>query len=119
MNQISLSNEIGKIEISAEVIASIAGASAIECYGLVGMASKSQTNGIVRLLKRDQLTKGIKVHVEEEAIVIDLFVIVQFGTKISVVADNIIKKVKYNVENQTGLTVKKVNLNIEGVRVQA
>jgi uncharacterized alkaline shock family protein YloU len=112
-------NEIGTIEISPEVVATIAGASAIECYGLVGMASKASAGGIARLLKREHLTKGIKVHQEDDALIIDLFVIVQFGTKISVVADNIIQKVKYNVETQTGLKVKKVNLNIEGVRVQA
>jgi uncharacterized alkaline shock family protein YloU len=56
---------------------------------------------------------------EEEGIAIDLYVIIQFGTKISVVAENIIEKVKYNVENQTGLKVLNVNLHIEGVRVQA
>ncbi len=112
-------NEYGIININTEVIATIAGAAAIECYGLVGMAYKSTGSGIVKLLKREQLTKGINITVEDEALVIDLYVIVQFGTKISVVAENIIKKVKYNVETQTGLTVKKVNLNIEGVRVQS
>ena len=56
---------------------------------------------------------------EEEGIAIDLYVIIQFGTKISVVAENIIEKVKYNVENQTGLKVLNVNLHIEGVRVQS
>ncbi|MCK8058062.1 MULTISPECIES: Asp23/Gls24 family envelope stress response protein [unclassified Fusibacter] len=111
-------NEYGTIEINTDVIATIAGASAIECYGLVGMAAKSATGGIANLLKKEHLTKGIKVHTEGDELTIDLYVIVQFGTKISVVAENIIAKVKYNVENQTGLKVKKVNLNIEGVRVQ-
>lgn len=109
-------NEFGIIQISSDVVATIAGASAIESYGLVGMASKSQ-NGIARLLKREHLHKGIRVRSEEDELIIDLFVIIQFGTKISVVADNIIQLVKYNVESQTGLKVKKVNLNIEGVRV--
>ncbi len=115
---IKVENEIGTIEINTEVISNIAGAAAIECYGLVGMASKSATSGIADLLMRENLSKGIKVHVEEDGIIIDLYVIVQFGTKISVVANNIIEKVKYHVEKQTGVTVKKVNLNIEGVRVQ-
>lgn len=114
----AVNNEYGNIHINTEVIATIAGAAAIECYGLVGMASKSTAGGIVDLLKREHLTKGIKVNAEEDQLVIDLYVVVQFGTKISVVAENIIKKVKYSVESQTGLTVKKVNLNIESVRVQ-
>lgn len=111
-------NELGTIYIYHDVISTIAGASAIECYGLVGMASKSATDGIVKLLKREHLNKGVNISVENNEVIIDLYVIVQFGTKISTVANNIIDKVKYNVSNQTGITVKKVNLNVEGVRVQ-
>ncbi|SHJ95365.1 Asp23/Gls24 family envelope stress response protein [Paramaledivibacter caminithermalis] len=111
-------NEIGTIYINAEVISTIAGAAAMECYGLVGMASKSAADGLVKLLKRDNMHRGVKIHLDENAIVIDLYVIIQFGTKISTVADNIIDKVKYNVENQTGMKVKSVNINVEGVRVQ-
>lgn len=116
---IRVENEIGTIDINSDVVATIAGASAIECYGLVGMASRSTTNGIVNLLKRENLSKGVSIQMEEDGIAVDLYVIIQFGTKISVVAENIIEKVKYNVENQTGLKVLNVNLHIEGVRVQA
>lgn len=116
---IRVENEIGTIDINSDVVATIAGASAVECYGLVGMASRSTTNGIVNLLKRENLSKGVLIQMEEEGIAIDLYVIIQFGTKISVVAENIIEKVKYNVENQTGLKVLNVNLHIEGVRVQS
>lgn len=111
-------NKIGAININTEVISTIAGVSAMECYGLVGMASKSAADGLVKLLKKDNMHRGVKVRVDENSIIIDLYVIIQFGTKISAVADNIIDKVKYNVENQTGMNVKKVNINIEGVRVQ-
>jgi len=114
-----LKNEYGSIFISNDVITNIIGISAIECYGLVGMASKSATDGIVKLLKKDNLSQGVKIVIDENNNVsIDLFVIVQFGTKISVVAENIIEKVKYSVEKFTGLNVQKVNVNIEEVRVQ-
>ncbi len=112
-----IENSNGNIYISPDVISSIVGISAMECYGLVGMASKSKADGIVKLLKREQLNKGVKINIEKNEIEIDLYVIIQFGTKISVVAKNIIEKVKYNVENQTGMKVKKVNINIESVRV--
>jgi len=115
---IKIENELGLINIDKEVIANIAGSSAVECYGLVGMASRSATSGIVNLLKKENLSKGVKIEEVDDGIIIDLFVIIQFGTKISVVAENIIEKVKYNVENQTGIKVIKVNLNIEGVKVQ-
>lgn len=114
-----LKNEYGNITINNDVISNIVGISAMECYGLVGMASKSPTDGIVRLLKKDNLSQGVKINVDENnRILIDLYVIVQFGTKISVVAENIIEKVKYSVEKYTGLNVQKVNVNIEEVRVQ-
>ncbi|MDR5658311.1 Asp23/Gls24 family envelope stress response protein [Serpentinicella sp. ANB-PHB4] len=113
-----LVNNLGIVTIDDHVLASIAGVSAMECYGLVGMAAKSTAGGLVELLKRDQLSKGVKVQTEEDEIVIDLFVIVEFGTRISVVATNIIEKVKYNIENLTGMSVKKVNINVQGVRVQ-
>lgn len=113
-----LSNEFGSIIIDDHVLASIAGVSAMECYGLVGMAAKSAAGGLVELIKREQLSKGVKVQTEADTISIDLFVIVEFGTRISVVANNIIEKVKYNIEHLTGMHVKKVNINVQGVRVE-
>lgn len=109
--------QYGEVNISEEVLATIAGLATTECYGLVGMASKNAKDGLVELLKRENLAKGVKVTAEGEEIIIDLYIIVEFGTKISTVADNIISKVKYTVENLTGLKVKKVNINVQGVRV--
>lgn len=115
---IKLLNESGSIIIDEQVIATIAGVSAMECYGLVGMASKSASEGFFELVKKEQLTKGIKVSAKENKIFLDIHVIIQFGVKISAVAENIISKVKYNVENFTGLEVQKVNIHVQGVRVQ-
>jgi len=107
----------GEVNISDDVLATISGLATTECYGLVGMSSKNAKDGLVELLKRDNLAKGVKVTAEGEEINIDLYIVVEFGTKISTVADNIISKVKYTVENLTGLKVKKVNVNVQGVRV--
>lgn len=117
--EIKINNEIGNVVISEDVIAMIAGAAANEAYGIVGMVSRGNKNGLANILKKENLSKGVRVRVEEEKILIDLYVIIQFGTKISVVAKNTIDKVKYNVENQTGLTIGSVNLNIEGIKVQS
>lgn len=113
-----VSNKYGSINIEDNVLATIAGLSAMECYGLVGMANKSATDGLVELLKRENLTKGVKITSDDNEVTIDLYIIVQFGTKISVVARNIIDKVKYNIENLTGMKVRKININVQGVRVQ-
>ncbi|MDM8535086.1 Asp23/Gls24 family envelope stress response protein, partial [Clostridiaceae bacterium HSG29] len=88
------------------------------CYGLVGMVSKNTTSGLIKLLKNEHLNRGVELVIEDDGIIIDLYVIIQFGTKISVVAENIISQVKFNVEKQTGLNVHKVNLNIEGVKTK-
>ena len=115
---IKVSNDMGEVLINENVVAKLAGVSAMECYGLVGMVSKNTTTGLIKLLKNEHLNKGVEVETFDDGIVIDLFVIIQFGTKISVVAENIINQVKFNVEKQTGLEVKKVNLNIEGVKTK-
>lgn len=113
-----LTNKFGYIAIDENVLATIAGLSAMECYGLVGMASKGATEGLFELVKREHLTKGVKVYAQDNKLIIDLHIVVQFGTKISVVANNIMEKVKYNVENLTGMKVDKVNIYVQGVRVQ-
>lgn len=110
-------NQYGEVNITDEVLATISGLAATECYGLVGMANKNAKDGLVELLKRENLAKGVKVTTDGEEISVDLYIVVEFGTRISTVADNIISKVKYTVENMTGLKVKKVNINVQGVRV--
>lgn len=111
-------NQIGNVIIEDNVLATIAGLSAMECYGLVGMASKGAGDGLSTLLQKENLTKGVKVSTEEFGINIDLYIIVQFGISISTVAENIIEKVKYAVEEATGMHVEKVNIHVQGVRVQ-
>jgi len=110
-------NELGVIEITDEVLSILAGITAIECYGIVGMASKRATDGLVELLGRDNLSRGVRVHTQGDEIIIDIFIIVEYGISIAAVAKNVIDTVKYNVETLTGLKVNKVNITVEGVRV--
>lgn len=110
-------NSIGQIIISDDVLATLAGITAIECYGIVGMASKRATDGLVELLGSENLSRGVKVSTQGNEVVIDLYIIVEYGISIAAVAKNVIETVKYNVENLTGTTVKKVNIKVEGVRV--
>ena len=106
-----LDGELGMISIDSEVIARYAGSTAVECFGIVGMA-------VVKLLKGDSLTRGIKVDIDEDnKITIDFHVIVSYGVSILTVADNLIENVKYKVCEFTGLEIKKINIFVEGVRV--
>ena len=91
-------NQYGNVAIDSQVIAKYAGATAVECFGIVGMAAVSVKDGLVKLLKRESLTRGISV---------------SFDT----VADNLVHNVKYKVEEYTGLKVGKINVYVEGVRI--
>ena len=114
----SMSTELGIITISPEVIAKYAGSVAVECFGIVGMAAVNMKDGLVRLLKRESLTHGIHVDISDENIlVLDFHVIVAYGVNILSVSDNLMNNVKYKVEEFTGMTVDKINIFVEGVRV--
>ncbi len=112
-----IENQYGKIYIENDVIAKIAGKAAVECYGIVGFASKSIKNGIVELLRSENMAKGISVNVDEEKLEMEFFVIIEYGTKISEVAHNIMDRVKYSVEKNTGLKVSKIDIRVQGIRV--
>ena len=112
-----LENNYGVITIENEVIARIAGYAAMDCYGIVGMAAKSVKDGIVQLLKKESLTKGIKLVVNENRISLDFHIIVEYGTNITAIADNIIATVKYKIEEFVGFEVETINIFVEGVRV--
>ena len=112
-----INNKLGEIQINLDVIAKYAGLAAVECFGIVGMCAVSMKDGLVKLLKRESLTHGINVEVEENHIILDFHVIVAYGVSISAVADNLIENVKYKVEEFTGMEVDKINIFVEGVRV--
>ncbi|MGL4791723.1 MAG: Asp23/Gls24 family envelope stress response protein [Anaerotignaceae bacterium] len=112
-----IETQIGIITIENEVIARVAGITAMECYGIVGMAAKNVKDGFFQLLKVESLTKGIKVTVVENKVSIDFHVIVEYGTNIKAIADNIVSTVKYKLEQTLDLEVEKINIFVEGVRV--
>ena len=112
-----MNTHLGNIEIDSEVIANYAGSVAVECFGIVGMASVNVKDGLVKLLKMDSLSTGISVFVNNSKLTIDFHLIVAYGVNILTVSDNLVSNVKYKVEEFTGLSVEKVNIFVEGVRV--
>lgn len=110
-------NYLGRIEISPNAIASLVGQAVLECYGVVGMANKNLRDGIVEVLSRGNLRRGIDVKVIDRAVYIDLYVVIQYGTRISEVAHGIMNRVKYSVEKSLGLPVAQVNVHVQGLHV--
>ena len=116
--QSKIKNEMGTIAVENEVIARIAGLSAMECYGVVGMAAKSLKDGLVHLLKIESLSKGVNIHTHEEGeLTVDLHIIVEYGTNLVAISNSLKDNVRYKVEECVGMTVRDVNIFIEGVRI--
>lgn len=109
--------DLGRIHLSDDVIATMAGVAATECYGIVGMAGSRLADGIAELLGRENLAKGVEVSVDEDTVEIDLHIVVGYGTRISEIARNVTEKVRYVVESYTGLRVRGVHIHVEGVKM--
>ena len=112
-----IKNELGTITVMEDVITTIAGYAAIECIGIVAMASKRATDGLVELLGRENLKRGVKAVIAEDSVAINLYIIVEYGVSIAAVAKNAIEAVKYRVESLCGVKVDSVNVTVEGIRV--
>lgn len=112
-----ISNDLGLITISEDVLLKVAGYAALECYGIVAMSSKRAKDGFVEWLGKENLTKGVQINITEAGIDIDLFIIVEYGISIVEVCNIIKSQVCYKIENMTGAKVRRVNISVEGIRV--
>jgi len=108
---------LGTVTVNEEVLLRVAGYTALECYGIVGMASKRTTDGIVQLLGRENLGRGVRIRADEDKVDVELYIIVEYGISIGVVATAIIDTVKYKIEHLTGIKVGRVNVSVEDIRV--
>lgn len=113
----SSNTHMGNVSINSDVIAQYAGAVAMECFGIVGMAGLNLKDGLVKLLKLDDIKRGISVVVRNNKLVINFHIIVAYGVNVLSVSRNLVDTVKYRVEEFTGIEVAKVNIFVEGVKV--
>ena len=110
--------KLGSINISNDVIATIVGGAAMECYGVVGMASqKVLKDGFYEFLKKENYARGIIVTSQDTGIVVDMYIIVGYGMKISEIVSEVQKKVKYVLETALDVEVEAINVYVQGVRV--
>jgi uncharacterized alkaline shock family protein YloU len=106
----------GAVTLTDDAVAQVVGHTVIECYGIVGMASKSLVRGVARMLGRDSLTQGIEIEREGEDVHIDLYVILEYGLNLAEVAAAVRSRVTYQVEKLTRLHVRDVEIHIQGVK---
>lgn len=108
----------GVITVSSQVFSNIAGMAATNCFGVKGMAVRSRTDGLVHLLRREALDKGVRVTFnDDDTISIDLHIMMDHGINIAAVCPSIINRVNYDVNKATGVTVKEVNVYIDSISV--
>ena len=111
-----LETERGAISISPDVFTNITGAAATNCYGVKGMAVRSTTDGLVHLLRRESMAKGVKVRFNDDATVsIELHIIVDNGVNLTAVSRSIRSEVRYIVERITGVKVKNVDVCVDSM----
>jgi uncharacterized alkaline shock family protein YloU len=106
----------GRIEVFPSAVGAIAAHASLGCYGITGMAARGLRDGFAELLRRENVDRGVEVLEVEDGLAIDVFVIVQYGIRISEVAHNLQQTVKFEVERAVNVPVARVNVNVQGVR---
>lgn len=113
-----LQNDLGEIRISSEVFTAVTGSAATNCYGVKGMAVRSTTDGLVHLLKRESMAKGVKVYYNDDGTVaIELHIIVDNGVNLAAVSDSIMNEVRYEVGQMTGAKVQSVDVYVDSMEI--
>jgi len=107
---------LGSIHVSPRVVATIAYHAALQSYGVVGLTSKNLVNGLAQAIVKDP-THGIAVEYDGSNINIDLYIIVEYGTRIKSVAASVMNTVRFNVEKALGMPVNNVNVHVRGLRI--
>jgi len=110
---------LGRIEVSPAAVAGLAGAAVFECYGVVGMSRPTLYSGLAEVLQREHFRRGVQVRIVEQKIVVDLYVVLEYGVRISEVAHNIMENVKFRVEKALGVPISEVNVHVQGLRLSA
>ena len=110
---------LGRIQVSPRAIASIAARAVLTSYGVVGVASATLRDGIADILNLDSVHRGVGVQVVDGKVTIDLYVVIEYGTRISVVAHNMMESVKFSVEQALAMPVAQVNVHVQGVHISA
>ena len=109
-------NENGSVIVSTNVYSDIAGTAASNCFGVKGMADRSMKDGVYHLLRKESMSKGVRVEFHEDgSISIDLHIMVDNGVNLTAVGDSIISEVRYVVTKSTGTKVRAVNVFIDSV----
>ena len=110
------SNPIGSIHVSPGAIATIAYHAALQSYGVVGLTSKNVVDGLTQVLVKDP-TYGVDVNYDGHEVSVDLYVVIEYGTRITSVTNSINNAVRFQVEKALGMPINNINIHVQGLRV--
>lgn len=111
-------NVSGELHVANDVLADIVGYAALECYGVVGMTAPNAADGIAKLLPASRLRRGIVVTPEEEGIKVELFVVIEYGTNIATVSQNLTDQVRFALNEYARVPITDVQIHVQDIRVR-
>lgn len=108
----------GDLHIANDVLADMVGNAALECYGVVGMSSASAADGIAKILPASRLRRGVTVSSTEKGVHVDLYVIIEYGTNITTVSQNLIEQVSFALSEYARVPIDGIDVHVQGVKVR-
>lgn len=108
----------GSLHVANDVLADLVGNAALECYGIVGMAASSVADGVAKILPASRLRRGVTVTETDKGIHIDLYVVVEYGTNINTVSQNLIDQVSFALTKYACVTLDGVEVHVQGIKVR-
>ena len=115
---VKIENDLGMICITSEVFTNIAGEAATNCFGVKGMAARSKTDGLVHMLRRESMDKGVAVSFNDDGSVsLSLHIVVDHGVNLKVLSESIMGEVAYKVSSATGVPVKAVDVCVDSMQM--
>ena len=108
----------GKLHVANDVLADMVGHAAMECYGVVGMVAPNAADGIAKILPVSRLRRGITLETTDNGIHVDLYVVIEYGTNINAVSQNLVDAVSFVLKEQARVPVDGIDVHVQGVKVR-
>lgn len=108
----------GNLHVANDVLADIVGNAAMECYGIVGMTAPNAADGIAKILPKSRLRRGVVVNTEEDGLHVDLYVVVEYGTNIQIISQNLRDQVSFVLNEYAKVPIGSVEVHVQDVKVR-
>ena len=108
----------GKLHVANDVLADMVGHAAMECYGVVGMVAPNPADGISKILPPSRLRRGITLETTDAGVRVDLYVVIEYGTNVKAVSQNLIDTVTFALKEQARVPIDSIEVHVQDVKVR-